>query len=248
MKKFLFLISLIVALGFSGQALAITVGGVTWDNNSVLDFNAFSLAIHQDINATTGVVSGYGIVTTMNGTGQSVFVSGGELTFTFGDFTPLVGAPLPNGTAGSTINYGGGWVDLFVDMTPNVPSSIDPNDATTLNFANTSDGTLWLGMVGHADPISGATLVGLETTSGLSGTGQLDVVDGLAKDYFINTNMAAFGADLNFSNSFTQFLTGSLLSAEGTGNYSGDSVPEPATMLLFGIGLLGLAGMGRKKA
>lgn len=238
-----FLVSLALVLFLSGPASAITVGGVTWDPDSILDFSSFSIAIHQDIDEVTGIVSGYGSITTMNGTDASIFVSGGELTFTYGGFVPADTGALP-GSVGSAITYTDGWVNIYVDDEIEITN---PSNPTTLTLANTSNGDLWLSMVGHE--YLGATLTGSVVLGGLSGLGQLDVTGGLAMENF-DTDSVTDGADLTFSNSFTMFLTGSLLNANGTGNYFGDSistVPEPAAVLLFGIGLIGIAGMGRKK-
>jgi len=192
-------------------------------------------------------VSGYGFISTMNGTDQNAFIPGGELTFTFGGFTPTESGVLPQ-VGGAAIAYTGGWVNLYVDDSPEITN---PSNPTTLTFANTSDGDLWLALVGHPDSTTadGITLIGTVLgSSALSGVGQLDVIGGLAMLYF-DTNQMEDGADFNFTNSFSQFNpTGNLLNANGTGNYFGDSVvPEPATLMLFGIGLLGLAGITRKK-
>lgn len=231
-----------LALGLSvAQASPITVGGVTWDPDHLLDFSSFSIAIHQDIDATTGEVSGFGFISTMNGTGQATFCSSCELTFTFGDYMPVIFGALPGGV-GTTIGYTGGWVKVFVDNSPEVSN---PSDPTTLSFANTSDGVLWLDLVGHM--IGGISLTGSVTASGLTGLGDLDVVGGLAQGNF-DTNTRSDGADFSFSNSLTLFLpTGNYLNGWGTGNFFGGSIPEPASLGLIGLGLLGLAAMRRRR-
>lgn len=226
-----------------------TVGGVTWDAGSVLDFSSFSIGLRQFIDPTTGVVSGWGFITTINGAGQSTFCPGCEVTFQFSGFTPVSAGATPT-TPGQVIGYAGGAITVFVDSTPDVPGfALNPLDMTA---ANTGDGDEWLKLVGHnflgtslAGTVQGAG--GLIT--GLAGLGQLDVVGGLAAAYF-NTNTKTDGADFTFSNSLTSLLpVNNPFDAVGTGNFNSKTlvVPEPATLTLVGLALLG-AGLTRRKA
>ncbi len=257
MKKFLCLISLILILGFAGQASALNIiGGVTWDPNSDKDFLSTSADIHQDIDgdinsATFGQVSGWGFVTEMNGLTDFV-APGAQLEIVFEGYEQAYGDLLPSIT-GSTSYYTGGLVNIYYDG-----SSTGSDEAEATDMGD----NLWLSLAAHGSDIvandgtslQGITLVGVFSTlfQSLQGVGNLDVVGGVAANYFntntIETPDGSF-ADLNFVTAFgLAGGGGSILNADGVGTFTGDSVPEPATMLLFGIGLLGLAGMGRRKA
>ena len=229
----------------SAYAAPTTVGGVTWDPDSPLDFSSFSIAIRQQIDPVTGVVSGFGFISTMNGASQASFCPGCELTFTFGGFTPIGSNPIPS-TSNSTVLYTGGFVRVYVDTTPEITN---PSDPTTLSLANTGDGNLWLDLAGHPVGANNLTLTGTVTPDTLAGQGLLDVVGGLAAANF-NTNTRGDGSDFSFTNSFSLFFPqGNLLNAAGTGNFFSNSIaiPEPASLALAGVALLG-AGLARRRS
>jgi PEP-CTERM motif len=234
------LLGMAVTVATMGAASAApqTVGGVTWDPDYALDFSSSSVQMHQIFEAD-GSARGYGIVSTINGTGQSQFCAGCELTIVYGGYTP-------SSTMGNTTLYTGGFVNIYVN---HGPSTINPYDPLTMNDGNVGLGTLWLSLAGHE--YQGATLRGTVNSMmppNLSGLGQLDVVGGVAAQYF-DTNGQVDGADLSFSSSFTQPYPGEANHVVGTGNFYGmtSAVPEPSTYLMLGAGMLTLAALRRRK-
>lgn len=187
--------SLIATAGMalaSGSASALSVGGVTWNEAYALDFESAGDVYENTTSIVGGTIAGFGQITKINN--STTFCSGCELTYTFGGFTLLDINPDDSDGDGDAFNdtgalgfnddnfaFSGGWINVYVDDTPN----FDP----TVSGGNASDGNLWLTLAAITQPDAGssadvptlATLIGnltnlnLATLAG-SGNAYMDVV------------------------------------------------------------------------
>ncbi|MCV2886018.1 PEP-CTERM sorting domain-containing protein [Aestuariibacter sp. AA17] len=259
----------LAVLGTSGFANAsmIDVGGVTWDPSYVrpasppfvseetdlvqkISFNQWFVdsanagtidtanAISPAAVAAGDELQAVGTMTYFNGLtdpeafpGPVGFCIGCEVTFRF---TGL----LADGLGGFTTAVGGAFVEFFVET------------AGDVDQLYTGTGTPWLTL--EVDEI---TFNADDSTAGNEYNGgnlqlALSAVGGPAASNF-DTNTIANGAG-GFSDIFYNadaifdVLNGNNFAA-GTGDLVGDTIPEPGSVAVLGLGLLTLAGIRRRK-
>lgn len=237
-----------LALSLSAaQATPINVGGVVWDPDHALDFEAQITFTQRLVPAGPTVeLTGTGAVFSLNSFLPNIasFCPGCELTLQFGGFFALPSPTTPDSV------FSNGWLKLYVDDTPDYVGGFD--------VANATNGPLWLSLVATynrfvsdnpsnpGDLASGQLTVAWEVDS---------VNGGLAAGNF-DTNSEPFpGTDPVFisdlfsrasSTFFLQPLVGND-SRQSNGTVTGNSIPEPGSLALAGLGLLGLAAMRRRR-
>ena len=211
----------------------------------------FTSANEAVISSIGDTLTGYGLVTAFPTGGDISFCAGCELTFEFGGYE-LAQLGAVDSFGNQALVFTGGWVNFYVDH------SADYDDT----IGNAQDGDLWLSLVGHEQTLGaftgtlfgGASLFGTGNDNG-SGRGLLDVREtgaiGMANDNFnTDTFTDAQGnmTDANFNSTFAPSGTDPLYPLSGVTTIQSRTIPEPSTIALLGLGLLGFAGARKRKA
>lgn len=169
-----------------------------------------------------------------------------------------------NFSTAKSIDFTGGTVQLFTDrystgtvLDPAANPNVVDAGLMSADIANAIDGNLWLSYAGAVTTdTSGriATLfadtLGLNSVhSGGSGFGYLDVLGGAAASNF-NTNSYNIGGtitDARLDSSFSTSNSGAW-PLSGTAAIKTNAIPEPGSLALLGLGLIGLAATYRRKS
>jgi len=245
-----------IALAFTATpASALTVDGITWDPNSVVDFTTTGVIWEESPSLVIGsTVQGFGSFNLFNGADTATY-GGGTNLLTFAFNVELTDYTAINATSGF-FEYTGS-VDVYSTLTSVYsPTNTSAAELATQTYANATSGTSFL-----TTTLTDADLTGIglnfANPASASGTGNgwLDVTGGSAATYFdtnTQTDPNFNDADFTFSSSFNaapnQHPVG--YPTTGTVTVTGDSinVPEPTTIALLGLGLLGLGARKRKQS
>ena len=254
MKKHLITTLLALAgLGMAQSASAIIAGGVDFGANATQHLETSTIA-ETFITDNGQELFGYGQINTVNG---NIFYGTNPNTRLYFVFDQYISQNFVNPGA----EFSGGEIRVY--LAPNTVNLLLQDSPT--NFALIETWTPWVKLVGHDLDGAGASLATLIATgpnNDFTGSGDLDVVHGwgIAEvEALLDSNgIIPTGADIGFTssgdvavnntNDVCTFQAGQWC-IEGSADLRGVlAVPEPGTLALLGISMLGLAGARRRKA
>lgn len=238
-----------------------TVNGVTFPVGLLSGGNQVdsSIIAQQLVTAVGEVSQGVGIVTTIRtptltptwGDGQN----GVELAFVFDGYTAS-SVTAPTATTAGTLLFSGGTLKFY---TLPVGTAINGLGSIAADIAAVQAGTLWLSAAAPVEDAFGDTLVStipagnsLTAFAGGQGEGFLDATGGPAAPYLATRTFAnAFDgggfSDLTFTTDFsTSSTAGSDFTVSGSATLKANAVPEPLSLGVLAIGVLGL-GVARRR-
>lgn len=233
------------------------------DINAAVSGTAIDPTLGSVAGASTAELVGVGSFKT-NGQSGEPNCNGCELTFSFGGL-------FFDGQSQSLINADEAWLNVYVDYDmvngafddEMIRGAANQETEANLQASRAVDGTLWASLSIDAfryTPDSAYASIGEPLITG-STTFFGDVDGGIAEDNFVNGffigmyDAAAQGLTANFDdpNSLFPFtlnpadLQLSKYSQFGSGRVSAETVNSPSTIALFGLALVGLGAVSRRR-
>lgn len=241
MKKLLLTISIILLSTSISFAFSFRPGWESYVGPIKFKYSNWENTVSQQGEILDGIfkIETINAVNPMNTTLWGDGDNGEELTGTFSyvadTFTPVA--------SGVDIHFTGGTFNVYLDDTPDFNATFPGTGVT--------DGIDFLTCVGVAGIIPGDPTTTLKSsvdqiTAPLTGkgSGYLDVIGGLFADK-IEPNTYGPGADLFLESDFSTGEFGWPVGSEDP--VTGVVVPEPGTLALFGIALISITGILRRK-
>jgi len=274
---FLLLLTIAIGIGagnanaFSTVKLADSAGNFVANNVLTMDWSSSGSGVGQGIGPfgqplAVGQTFTFSYQAELVGVTDSIgaTVAFPNLSSTFeytiaAQFTEQV-AFLAGPTAIFTTAGVGSWY-MYFDGTPNadVPSGVGFDDGIvvasgTINPGQFSSFTELPGNIGLGSALLEGLATYVDTNYIMNMPGQFPIFDfryqgEIGYPPLESTTSAFFGSRAGEGNfgAFNVAANDLLLKVDGSSKFSGQPIPEPSTMILLGIGLLGIAGYSRKK-